>query len=362
MKYFSKLILLLAFSLMIVSVTFFANNNTVKAEFNNIDNGLYRIKNVYSGLYLDIQYGSNANGALCIQQQGADNSSQMFKISKDVSLRYILSVEKNNKVIEVKDGSKEPGASVQQWDYLSKFNQLWDIRILSDKSVVFINYLTDSAISIKEGELNAGSFVIAQPYTGTANQKWELEPAEIVVNKSPIKNTNQDLSNAIFGEMTTLQLIVGAFLLFIFLFFAIGQLLYGFRIKPRFFIKGKLYYKPTSREEDKFINYMDFKRKRRKRIIISFDQKFKKADFYIGDGSYDYQLIIEKVSEMNLPQFLEGYRSFNKNSNPIKLRVAATEPGILNFGEFVYSKHFIVDGSKFDSGDILFRYVENAKK
>jgi hypothetical protein len=106
---------------------------------------------------------------------------------------------------------------------------------------------------------------------------------------------------------------------------------------------------------------MDFKRKHKKKIIISFDQAIKKADFFLGSGAYDYQIVIENITEMNLPSFLEGYRSFNSEKNPIKLRASATEPGILSFGEFVYSKHFLVDGSKFESGDILFRYVEDEK-
>ncbi|MDD2371731.1 MAG: RICIN domain-containing protein [Firmicutes bacterium] len=365
MKLFSKLSLLLIFLLFIGCMYIFTGNNNVKAEFNNIDNGLYKIRNVYSGLYLDIQDGSNANGALCVQALGADNSNQVFKISKDVSLRYVLSMEKNLKIIEIKDDSKEPGAFLQQWDFSSKFNQLWDIRILSDGTVVFINYLTNAAITTVEGDLNAGSLVTAEPYAGTANQKWTLEPVEKTFINNKVQNSitpeSTSIINGFFGNLTILQLIIGGFTILLFMFFAIGQILYGFRIKSRLIIKGKLYYKPTSREDEKFINYLDLKRKHKRRLMISFDQNYKKADFYIGDSSYTFQLIIEKVSEMNLPHFLEGYRSFNKDRNPIKLRVSATEPGILNFGEFVYSKHFIVDGSKFDSGDILFRYVENEK-
>jgi len=367
-KNYMKKIFFIALSLVLFVSCFFSENNLVKAETNIIDNGAYRIKNVNSSLYLDIENGSNANGALTVQALGTENSSQIFKISKDTSLRYLITIEKNSKVIEVKGNTADEMYVIQQNDFFGKFNQAWDIRILSDDSVVFINYLTNGAIGIDNGDLNPGSYVKAQKYTGANNQKWRLEP--VGKNSSNTGNgfiNNEENTgifnnaNSIFSNLSLIQIIVGSIFIVLVLVLVIGQLLYGFRIKPRFLIKGKLYYKPLAREEEKFINYLDFKRKRNQKIIISFDHKFKKADFYVGDGSLEYQLIIEKISEMNLPHFLEGYRSFNKDRNPIKLRVSATEPGILNFGEFVYSKHFIVDGSKFDSGAIIFRYVENGK-
>ncbi len=369
MKYIFKLTLFLVFSLTIFSIYIFSDNQIVKAEDRITISGLYRIENVYSKLYLDIEDGSNAVGALAIQAQGSDNSSQIFKISKDTSLRYIISIEKNLKVIEIKVNPDDELSIIQQGEFSGDFNQVWDIRVLSDDSVVFINYLTNEVIGIDEGELNSGSFVKAQEYVGTDNQKWILEPVgEIITNNPGTENISKTESigilqniNSTLSDLSLIQIIIGVIFIFVFLFFALGQLLYGFRIKPRLIVKGKLFYKPLTREDEKFINYLDFKRKRHQRIVISFDQQYKKADFYIGGGLQDFQLIFEKVSEMNLPHFLEGYRSFNKDKNPIKIRVTATEPGILNFGEFVYSKHFIVDGSKFNSGGILFRYVENEK-
>ena len=348
----------------------FVNNNTVNAETKVLDNGLFRIKNAYSGLYLDIKDGSNANGAIAIQAQGADNSSQIFRISKQSTLMYIISIEKNKKVLEIEDGNKTAGALIQQWDFTNKTHQEWNIRQLADNTVVIINYSTNTAISIDDGDLRSGSIVKSMPYTGTKNQKWILEPENREEEVAPVKKeeTTNNSSNGAgiitryFTNASTVEIAVIGVVVFIVLFYIIGYLLYGFRIKPRFIIKGRLYYKPASREDEKFVNYMDFKRKNRKKIIISFNQSYKKADFYIGDGSNDYQIIIEKITEMNLPHFLEGYRSFNIENNPMKIRVTATEPGILNFGEFVYSKHYIVDGSKFESGDILFRYVEDEKK
>jgi hypothetical protein len=355
---------------------FVVENNTVKAETKVIDNGLYRIKNAYSGLYLDIQDGSNANGSLCIQAQRAENTSQIFRISKENTLRYVLSVEKNLKILELGELNDESITPIQQSDYLQKANQEWTIRQLSDGTIVFLNYLSEEAISVNDGDLNDGGLVIALAYVGTNNQKWNLEPIEKGSNVVTGSIDNNEKTDNISGAKSGFQLaflletlknatileitIVGIFV-FVILFIVLGYLLFALRVKPRFYIKGRLYYKPVSREDEKFVNYMDFKRKHKKKIIISFDQAIKKADFFLGSGAYDYQIVIENITEMNLPSFLEGYRSFNSEKNPIKLRASATEPGILSFGEFVYSKHFLVDGSKFESGDILFRYVEDEK-
>lgn len=350
-----------------VGTYIFVENNPIVAETKVIDNGLYRIKSAYSGLYIDVQDGSNADGSFCIQAQRAENTSQIFRLSKENTLRYVISVEKNLKVIEIGEKSEEEIMPVQQNTYQKKATQEWIIRQLSDGTIVFLNYSTNDAISVNDGDLNNGSFIIGMPYTGTTNQKWTLEPVEKVsgaVTSSKLDNSKElELSSIgiALSDLSVLEIIVIGIIIFVLVFILTGYILYAFRVKPRFYIKGRLYYKPVGKTDEKFVNYMDLKRKHKKKITISFDQAVKKADFFVGNGSYDYQIEIENVTEMNLPRFLEGYSSFDNDKNSIKLRVAATEPGILSFGEFVYSKHFIVDGSKFESGDILFRYVENEK-
>lgn len=369
MKLISKFILALAFTLLMVGSYIFVEFNPVMAETKVIDNGLYRIKNAYSGLYLDIQDGSNADGALSIQAQRAENTSQVFRLSKENTLRYTISVEKNLKVLEIGERTKDDIIPVQQNTYQKQAIQEWTIRQLSDGTIVFINYLSNDAISVTDGDLNDGGLVVGISYTGTNNQKWTLEPLEkasgvVSENQEDSGNSKDSQQSSILNtlsEASLLELIVIGIIIFVFVFVLTGYILYVLRVKPRFYIKGRLYYKPLSKSDEKFVNYMDFKRKHKKKISISFDQGVKKADFFLGSGEYDYQLIIENITEMTLPRFLEGYRSFDNDKNPIKLRVSATEPGILSFGEFVYSKHFIVDGSKFESGDILFRYVENEK-
>jgi hypothetical protein len=369
MKIISKIILMLALTLLMVGSYIFVEFNPVMAETKVIDNGLYRIKNAYSGLYLDIQDGSNADGSFCIQAQRADNTSQIFRLSKENTLRYVISIEKNLKVLEIGEKTQEDSIPVQQNNYRKETNQEWTIRQLSDGTIVFLNYLSKDAISVTDGDLNDGGLVVGLPYNGTNNQKWTLEPIEksagaLTGNKENVATNNDFPLSSIaiaISNASILELVVIAIIIFIFVFVLTGYILYGLRVKPRLYIKGRLYYKPISKSDEKFVNYMDFKRKHKKKITISFDQGVKKADFFLGSETYDYQIIVENITEMTLPRFLEGYRSFDNDKNPIKLRVSATEPGILTFGEFVYSKHFIVDGSKFESGDILFRYVENEK-
>jgi hypothetical protein len=369
MKTISKIILTLAFTLLMVGSYIFVEFNPIMAETKVIDNGLYRIKNAYSGLYLDIQDGSNADGSFCVQSQRTENTSQIFRVSKENTLRYIISVEKNLKVLEIGEKTQEDIVPIQQNNYQKETRQEWTIRQLSDGTIVFLNYLSNDAISVTDGDLNDGGLVVGIPYTGTNNQKWTLEPIEkssgtVTGNKvdnDNIKGFQISSIGTALGNASVLEIVVIGIIIFVLVFVLTGYILYALRVKPRFYIKGRLYYKSVSRSDEKFVNYMDFKRKHKKKITISFDQGAKKADFFLGSGTYDYQIIVENITEMTLPRFLEGYRSFDNDRNPIKLRVSATEPGILSFGEFVYSKHFIVDGSKFESGDILFRYVENDK-
>lgn len=353
--------------MMIFFSAIFMNTDIVKAESKVLDNGLYRIKNAYSSLYLDIKDGSNADGATTVQALGAENSSQVFKITKETTLMYLLSINKNNKVIEVKDSSNSPEAIVQQIDYTNQINQQWNIRFLSDNTVAIINYKTNGALTSIEGDLSSGGAVTASPYKGTKNQKWILEPldkktAPVEKVKETKKSTfrfNISWPEGVLADLTMPQIVFIIAVTLVVLFVLTGYILYAFKVKPDLLIKGKLYYKPSHRDDEKISNFLDLKKKHRSHIVISFNQAYKKADFYItSEGSYDYLLIIEKINEKKLPRFLEGYRFQSIKNNPTRMRILATEPGILYFGEFVYNKHFIVNGSKFESGEISFRYVE----
>ena len=98
---------------------------TSKISLNN--DGTYYIKNVSSGLYLDVANGSSADGAN-IQQWGLGrNDSQKFKIVSDGNGEYhILTGASNyNSCIDIVNGNSANGTNIDQWKYWGGDGQLW---------------------------------------------------------------------------------------------------------------------------------------------------------------------------------------------------------------------------------------------
>ena len=97
----------------------------MKWNFEDAGNGSYRIKNMNSGLYLDIESESTVDGAKAIQSSYAERDSQIWLL-EETEEGYCHIVNKNSgKYLEVFSNSTEDGASVGQWGITDYGCQEW---------------------------------------------------------------------------------------------------------------------------------------------------------------------------------------------------------------------------------------------
>lgn len=123
-------------------------------------------------------------------QQGQCNAEAMVNISwgedipPAVGGRYKIVNRKTRKVMEVKDGSQDNGASVVQGTHSNKLYQQWKVEPVSKRVGDDYCYFTLSAVhnnralDVLNWSLDDGTSLIAYDMAGGNNQQWFLEYAE----------------------------------------------------------------------------------------------------------------------------------------------------------------------------------------
>ncbi|MBQ4282427.1 MAG: RICIN domain-containing protein [Lachnospira sp.] len=144
----------------------------------DVKEGEYFIKNVNSGLYLDVELDSAEHGA-DIQQWKFDGSvGQRFKIVK-VGDYYAFKTAASDyaNCMDVLDGSVQNGADVRQYAYFGGDMQLFKIVVNADGSYSFLSKISNGlqAVEVFDNGKNSGNNVGQWGYWGGATQKWVLE-------------------------------------------------------------------------------------------------------------------------------------------------------------------------------------------
>lgn len=152
----------------------------VSASFSISSSGAttwYKLKNVYSGKYLDVKGSSTANSATLVQNTGSTNYSQQWQLNTS-GITTIVN-RGSGKAIDlpgsVQDLSTHPiqytlngGGTNQQWSLVSAGSGKYLVQ--SNMSNHYI--LDDSASSNTSG---TGIILYSYSGTGTSNQQWTLE-------------------------------------------------------------------------------------------------------------------------------------------------------------------------------------------
>lgn len=119
--------------------TYGAHNNQ-KWEIIDLGTGYYEIKSAHSGKVLDVV--NNDNKDIC-QANATGTDSQQWKLEK-VGGYYKIINKYYGKVLDVSSESKDNGAGIHLWEYVSKPNQLWKIEIPSSyQTFIPVNGITD---------------------------------------------------------------------------------------------------------------------------------------------------------------------------------------------------------------------------
>ena len=137
----------------------------------------YELKNVNSGLAVNVAGGFTTNGAAIIQWPygGSANSLWTFQ-STDSGYYQIVSVN-SGKDLVVQGASKSAGAKIIQWSFGSSKNDQWKPGKNSDGSYTFTNRLSGLVLEVPGNSTSQGTQLDQWGHNGGANQKFTVTAA-----------------------------------------------------------------------------------------------------------------------------------------------------------------------------------------
>lgn len=95
-------------------------------DFEHIGDGVYVIRSVVSGKAMDIDGVRTGNGANVHQWSYVGGDNQKFIARKDGQYHQLIALH-SNRVVEVKNGSMDANANVQQWDNNNQVTSFWEL-------------------------------------------------------------------------------------------------------------------------------------------------------------------------------------------------------------------------------------------
>lgn len=164
----------------------------------DVPEGTYYLKNVNSGLYMDVAGGANANGTNILQYQFRGKKNQIFKIVPDGSGYYYILTGASDytKCVDIETGSAADGTNVFQWEYWGGDMQKYKIAQNNDGSYSFLTKASGckSALDVYESSTSNNANVNQWTYWGGSCQSWILESvvesAAIADGEYYVKNVN----------------------------------------------------------------------------------------------------------------------------------------------------------------------------
>ncbi len=171
-----------------------ANGETVETmaqQTGLIDGGIYNIKNYFSGKYLNVHYGVDANGTNVYQWTKDGSTEQKFKVVYDsdnycYKIYAMCSSNGNNRVLDVvRNGSPLSfGQNVDIWtpvDYVAQelylqylIDGLYHIRMSCNPDLYFTTHDSLNGTSGGKSSTSAGNVYI-RTFDVDLNQQWLFE-------------------------------------------------------------------------------------------------------------------------------------------------------------------------------------------
>ena len=144
--------------------------------------GTYYIKNVHSGLYLDVADGSSSNNANLQQWAYNGYDAQKFQLVADSDGYYhiLTGASGYSKCVDVAGASSADGTNILQYTYKGSANQQFKLEQQSDGSYAILTRASScaSGLDVYDWSTESGGNVNQWNFWGGDCQKWYLEPAK----------------------------------------------------------------------------------------------------------------------------------------------------------------------------------------
>ena len=133
----------------------------------------YRVVNRRSGLVLDVNGASTANGGGVIQWQWTGSANQQWKLVPNTDGSYRLVNVNSGLLLDSPTGSAQ-GAALDQWADGKSTNQWWQLVPTSNGYARLVNVRTGWCADAEGGSTSAGARIIQWAPNGGDNQEWRL--------------------------------------------------------------------------------------------------------------------------------------------------------------------------------------------
>jgi hypothetical protein len=191
--------------------------------------------------------------------------------------------------------------------------------------------------------------------------KTKVEPAEFNVQVQVLSKAGyllRYLKDNIIPIIMFLGIFVGLSLLIILM----GLLLYRLFVHRNTIIQGKLSYWKESDSEAKYKKEFDFSKISKDKIIITFNEENKAAEYYIFDSKYNYDIELTAIADKSRWKFIDGYKSLFHKNNFSELLLKINEPGIFIYDDKIFTSKKIYKNDKFITGGFVFQYFIDHKE
>lgn len=158
---------------------------TAGAAVTSVTPGVYTVRNVGTGKYLNIYGNKNQNKTNVTLWQKDGTTGQDFKIYSQ-SGSYALNplCSPSGRVVNVYGSTAKNGSNVCLWDRTNHSTQLWKFDKVSNGYVIRCAYNTNLVLNAT-GSKNGSNINIASYNSRSANQVWTLENPATVTNPKP---------------------------------------------------------------------------------------------------------------------------------------------------------------------------------
>ena len=140
-----------------------------------VGDGRYEITSRHSGLVLEVQNGSNDNGANVIQWTANGFANQHFDVTDLGNGYYSVRPAHSGKSLDVYGWDPDPGAEIRQWDYSGFENQQWQITEVAPDYYTIVSRFNGLALDVWEWSTVAGGDIRQWTPTGSFNQQWSFQ-------------------------------------------------------------------------------------------------------------------------------------------------------------------------------------------
>ena len=161
----------------------------------SISTGSYRIKNVYSGKYLNVSGSRSSNGTNVNVYTKDGTSGQTFKVSKSSGEYWLSPKCASTKVINVKGSSVASGSNVNIYskDSDGDGTQMWVLQKVS-KGYVIRSAGNDNCVLAATGSSNGSNVCVKSYSSGSSKQIWKLEEVSTGTTEGSTSTTYKSVS------------------------------------------------------------------------------------------------------------------------------------------------------------------------